>query len=196
MAAHTDSDGLWGRTTAALCGPYLLLFCYYNSMKKHAIFLGGPIGVGKTTLGQALANRLSGKFIDGDDFSSPDQPWYCSILRTSRAIVQTGLAMLEDTSTVVIAYPLGCVTWIYFRRKFGDAGVRSLFVSLRASYSSIIAEGRGRAFSREEHDRIQVMIAEGYGVRAFSDLILDTDNAGFAATLERLEAEIQRMVAV
>lgn len=164
-------------------------------MKKHAIFLGGPVGVGKTTLGQALAGRLSGRFIDGDDFSSPDHPWYCSILQTSRAIARTGLAMLDHSSSVVIAYPLGCVTWIYFRRKFGDAGVRPLFVSLRASYSSIIATGRGRSFSSAEHDRIQVMIAEGYGVRPFSDLVLDTDKAGFAATLARLEADIRRMIA-
>lgn len=164
-------------------------------MVKHAIFLSGPIGAGKTTLGRALSGRFRGGFIDGDDFSDPERPWYCSILRTSNAMVQAGLAVLEDRSTVVIAYPLSCINWIYFRRKFGDAGIRPLFVSLRASYVSIVDEGRGRAFTSDERDRIRIMIAEGYGAPAFSDLVVDTDKAGIATTLARLESEIRRMMA-
>jgi hypothetical protein len=165
-------------------------------MAKHAIFLDGPIGAGKTTLGRALAERLAGGFIDGDDVSDPSRPWYCSILRTSQSIVRTGAAMLDDVDVVVIAYPLGCVNWIYFRRKFGDAGVRPIFVSLRASYSSIIDRRRGRAFTDEDHDRIQVMIAEGFGARAFSDLVLDSDKADFLATLAELESETRRLIAL
>lgn len=164
-------------------------------MMKHAIFLTGPVGAGKTTLGRALAERLAVGFIDGDDFSISGQPWYCSILRTSRAIVQAGLATLGDRNAVVIAYPLDCITWIYFRRKFTDAGVVPLFITLRAAYSSIIDERRGRAFSNAERDRIRVMIAEGYGEPPFSDLVLDTDRAGFAATLARLESGTRRMIA-
>lgn len=164
-------------------------------MAKHAIFLTGPVGAGKTTLGRALAERLAGGFIDGDEFSVPDRPWYCSILRTSRAIVQAGLAVLEERDSVVIAYPLDCITWIYFRRRFADMGVANVFVSLRAAYSSIVDERRGRVFSSAEHDRIRIMIAEGYGARPFSDLVLDTDRASFAATLTRLESETRRMIA-
>jgi len=55
--------------------------------------------------------------------------------------------------------------------------------------------GRGRAFSSVERDRIQIMIAEGYSSRPFSDLILDTDQADFAETLARLEYETRRMIA-
>lgn len=163
-------------------------------MAKHAIFLNGPIGAGKTTLGRALAERLAGGFVDGDDFSDPSRPWYCSILRTSESIVRAGEAMLRDTDVVVIAYPLGCVNWIYFKRKFGDAGVRPIFISLRASYSSIIDPKRGRVFTNKEHDRIRVMIAEGSGARAFSDLVLDTDQADFLATLAELENETRRLI--
>jgi len=36
-------------------------------MRKQAIFLNGPIGVGKSSLGRALAEALDGSFIDGDD---------------------------------------------------------------------------------------------------------------------------------
>jgi hypothetical protein len=165
-------------------------------MAKHAIFLNGPIEAGKTTLGRALAERLAGGFIDGDDLSDSSQPWYCSILHTSESIVKTGGAMLRDADVVVIAYPLACVNWISFKRKFGDAGVRPIFVSLRASYSAIIDPKRGRAFTDEEHDRIQAMIAEGSGARAFSDLVLDTDKAGFLATLAELESETRRLIAL
>jgi hypothetical protein len=164
-------------------------------MAKHAIFLSGRIGAGKTVLGRALAERLSGGFIDGDDFSAPDRPWYCSILQTSRAIFHEGMTMLQDRDVVVIAYPLRCINWIYFRRKFGDAGMGTLFVSLRASYSSIIDERRARRFSSEEHERIQIMIAEGYEARPFSDLILDTDRMSFLATLTQLETETGRLMA-
>ena len=161
-------------------------------MTKHAIFLSGPVGVGKTTLGRALAGQLGAEFIDGDDFLNPDRPWYCSILQTSKAVVRAGFGVLEDRSAVVIAFPLNCVDWIYFRRIYEDAGVRSLFVSLRASYSSIVDENRGRTFSQAEHDRIRVMIAEGYSERPFSDVVVDTDVSGFAVTLAQLEAEIGR----
>lgn len=164
-------------------------------MTGRAIFLNGPIGVGKTTLGQALAERLSAGFIDGDDLSDPDRPWYCSILQTSRRVVQSGLDVLQYTDTVIIAYPLDCMNWIYFRRKFEDAGVRPVFVTLRATFSSIVDVGRGRAFSNDERDRIQVMIAEGYGSRPFSDLVLDTNKADFAGTLARLEHEARHMIA-
>jgi hypothetical protein len=165
-------------------------------MAKHAIFLDGPIGAGKTTLGRALAERLAGGFVDGDEFSDPSQPWYRSILRASRSIVETGAALLEEGDVVVIAYPLACVNWIYFKRKFGDAGVRPIFVGLRASYSSIVNPGRGRAFTDEERDRIKVMIAEGSGARLFSDLVLDTDKAAILATLAELESETRRLIAL
>lgn len=165
-------------------------------MAKHAIFLNGPIGTGKTTLGQALAERLSGAFIDGDDFADHNQPWYCSILRTSRSIVQHGAGMLATTNVVVVAYPLGCINWIYFTRKFIEVGASPFFVGLQASFHAIVDERRGRSFTSEEHDRIQVMIAEGYGARRFNDLVVATDTADFATTLAKLERQIRHMLAL
>lgn len=159
--------------------------------KRYAIFLSGPVGVGKTTLGRGLAGRLTAGFIDGDDLSAPGRPWYCSIHTTSKAIVREGLASLRQTPAVVIAYPLGCVNWIYYRRHFAEAGVRPYFVSLRASYPSIVAADRHRTFSEQEHRRIKVMIDEGYGERRFSDLVFDTDRQDFTTTLNQLEQSIR-----
>ncbi len=164
-------------------------------MPRHVIFLSGPIGSGKSTLGRGLADRLGGSFIDGDDLSDPDHPWYCSILRTSRSMVHHAAAHLETSGLVVIAYPLGCMNWIYFRRRFSDIGVVPLFVSLRASYAAIVEVRRGRVFSPEEHNRIQVMIAEGYGHRAYSDQVIDTDMADFQTTLSVLESKVRALLA-
>lgn len=156
-------------------------------MQRYAIFLSGPIGAGKTTLGRALAARIGGSFIDGDDHADPGLPWYGSILRTSRSVVREGFSLLAERPNLVVAYPLRCSDWIFFRRHFGDAGVQSIFVSLRASYECIVDAGRGRVFDAEEHDRIRVMLAEGYGERRFSDLIVDSDRGSFAGTLDELE---------
>ena len=165
-------------------------------MAKHAIFLNGPIGTGKTTLGRALADRLSAGFIDGDDFSDPDRPWYCSILQTSRSIIQDSVTVLATSNAVIIAYPLNCINWIYSRRKLADVGINTLFISLRASYAAIVNPQRGRIFSAEECDRILVMIAEGYGDRSFSDLVIETDKADFATTLMELERRTRQILAL
>jgi hypothetical protein len=164
-------------------------------MGKCAVFLNGPIGVGKTTIGRALAERLGGGFIDGDDHSDPERPWYGSIRRTSASIVETGLRLLENRPVVVVAYPLGCTTWIYHRRKFGDAGVRPVFVTLRADYDAIVDPRRGRTFSPAEHDRIKVMIAEGYADRPFSDLIVDAAKGSVEATADGLAVAVQGLLA-
>jgi hypothetical protein len=164
-------------------------------MTRHAIFLNGPIGSGKTTLGRRLAVALGGGFVDGDDCADHSKPWFANILTTSRNIVSAGFAALETRSTVVIAYPLGCSSWIYYRRKFGDAGVPPVFVTLRASYETITASGRGRVFDAWEHARIKTMLREGYDSRLFSDLIFDTDKAGFEETLGRLTDAVQVLIA-
>ena len=69
--------------------------------------------------------------------------------------------------------------------------MRTTFVSLRAAYASIVNEGRGRLFSAEERQRIQGMIEEGYDARSFSDLIVDTDIAGFDEVLAALERDVR-----
>jgi hypothetical protein len=163
-------------------------------VQRHAIFLSGPIGAGKTALGRGLADKLDGAFVDGDDFADHTKPWYGSILHASEAIVRDGLAALRSKPAVVVAYPLRCTNWIYFKRRFGDEGALPIFVSLRASFESIVHSSRGRTFSDRERVRIREMIAEGYGSRAFSDLVVDTGQKSFDETAAELVAKVRALM--
>ena len=158
-----------------------------------AVFLTGPIGVGKTSLGRRLAHRLQGAFLDGDEFSAPDRPWYACIRQTCRNLLREGLAAGEQVGSVVIAYPLRRTDWVFFKRSFEDRGVRTIFVGLRASYAAMVDEGRGRSFSDAERDRIRRMIAEGYDARPFSDLTIETDGASFDAVSAELERQVRSL---
>jgi len=164
-------------------------------MSKIAVFLNGPVGSGKTSLGRAVAARNGAAFIDGDDLSDSNRPWFCSILQTSRAIVRVGAGHLQQGKCVIIAYPLTCMNWIYFRRKFNENNIMTVFVSLKAPYETITDTRRGRHFDAGEHDRIQAMIAEGYDTRTFSDIIFDNDGFDFGAAVSRLDTELRRIIA-
>jgi hypothetical protein len=165
-----------------------------DQMAGCAVFLSGPIGSGKTTLGRAVAVRLDAAFLDGDDYADQTRPWYGSSLSTSRRIAAAGLAACAEHPVAVIAYPLRCANYVYYRRRFTDAGHRAIFVSLRASAAAILAPSRGRSFDAGERARIAEMIAQGYAYRPFSDLVVDTDAAGFDATVEILVARLTPLV--
>lgn len=156
-----------------------------HSSHKYAIFLDGPIGVGKTTLGQALAQRCSAAFLDGDDFSGSGKPWYASSLSTNQRILKTSLAAIEATPLVFIAYPIRCVNWVFFNRRFEDAGIETLYVGLQASIDSISGKTRCRVLSPSETARSQQMIEQGYGARPFTDFVVRTDDEEVAQSVER-----------
>ncbi len=164
-------------------------------MKRSVIFLNGPIGAGKTSLGRALAGRLDGVFVDGDDHASPDRPWFASILSTSRAILAAATEALDRQSVAVVAYPLRCTNWIYFRGRLAERGVLSVFVGLRASHADVTAPGRGRIFDAAESERIRAMISEGYGTQSFNDVIVDTGSTTFASALAILEEKVLPLIA-
>ena len=164
-------------------------------MRRHAVFLNGPIGVGKTSLGRALSAALDAAFIDGDDFSDPDRPWYASSLRTNRAIMAGILSALDGRRLAVVAYPLRCVNWIFFRRRLAGVGVGACFVGLASSYEEITAASRRRHFSADEHARIREMIGQGYGRQPFNDLIVDAGREALEPTVRRLLPELGRRLA-
>ena len=159
-----------------------------------AIFLDGPIGAGKTTLGRLLAQRLSAGFVDGDHHHVPGRSWFGSSLTTSRRILEASQISRNVHGIVVIAYPLRCLNWLYFEKHSIYNGVDTVFVSIGASYEEITSPSRGRHFDEAERRRVLEMIAQGYGARSFCDLQITTGGRGIAATLDELEAGVRRLM--
>ena len=152
----------------------------------------GPVGVGKTTLGRAVAARLDIGFIDGDDHSAPG-PWLRSILQTSRRIAAACADQLETRPAVILAYPLRCTDWLFYKGTFCRQGIGFHCVSLTAQAAHIA--GRDRVLTPDELARASQMLAQGYGRRPFSDLVVPTDEAGFDATCGRLARAVAGLLA-
>ena len=153
---------------------------------RSVIVLNGPIGVGKTTLGRALAHELGGAFVDSDDLRDPAKRWVEEVLSLTNALVRAGMAALAGRPVLVIAMPLRARDWALLRARFRAEGVAAFCVTLAADEGAILDPARGRAFSAAERCRIAEMIAQGYAARPFSDLVVRTDRAGLAETLGRL----------
>ncbi|OSP55685.1 hypothetical protein [Pseudoruegeria sp. SK021] len=163
--------------------------------KKHAIILDGPIGVGKTTFGRLLADRLAGQFLDGDRFSDPHGPWYASSLSTNRGIFTASMTAFDATSTVVIAYPMRCLNWIFLRRRFQAAQIETHCVGLQASLENITGQDRSRRLSVSEIARAQHMIEQGYGARPFNTFSFRTDTGDITTVLDGAVARLGSVLA-
>jgi len=159
------------------------------------IFINGPIGVGKTTLGRGVAEKLGGIFIDSDDIRDPLKTWLAEILSGSRRLVQACTTALFDTSLVIVAMPLRKREWIFLRAMLQTENITVFCITLAASRDSILAENRGRIFSSDERDRIEEMLFQGYAKRPFSDLIIRTDKLSFTDTLKELERACRTLLA-
>lgn len=152
-------------------------------MRPAAIFLHGSIGVGKSTLGAALAARLGGRFTDGDSFLQRNRRWF----QSSGAVAQgLAAAAMAGPHPAVLAYPLRCTDHLFHRRTLERAGVPALFVNLHAPVHVLLAPERGRVFDDWEKARTAEMIAQGYNDRPWADARLDSSGP-FAANLDRLE---------
>ncbi len=158
----------------------------------HAIFLEGPIGVGKSTLGRALSERLGAAFVEGDSYQPDDRPWFTASLSICRSVAADVLAHHAMGRASVVAYPLRCREWIWYCRTLGAAGIETLFVSLHATHEEIVDPTRGRSFTEWERARIAEMIGQGYGRRSFAQLRIDTGRSDAPAALERLVDALNR----
>ena len=161
-----------------------------TSFDRHVVFLDGPIGVGKTTLGRALAAHCAGVFLDGDDYSEAGKPWFASSLSTSRRILKAATAGLEMKPIVVVAYPMRCINWVFFRSHLEVAGVGVLCIGLQAPHDNIISGGRSHRLSAGEIKRSRQMALEGYGARPFNQFDLRTDEASVTELARRAVAKL------
>lgn len=152
----------------------------------------GPVGVGKTSLGREVAAQLRLGFVDGDDHCAPG-PWFRSSLETSRGVAAACEALLRRHPAVILAYPMRRTNWLFYHETFRRRGIAFHCISLTADLAHIA--GRDRVLSKTELQRSAEMHAQGYGARAFSDLVMRTDAAGFDETRDRLVAEVGRLIA-
>jgi len=162
---------------------------------RQVIFLNGPIGAGKSTLGRALAAALDVAFLDGDDFRDHSKYWFEESLTLANALVRAGISALRKRHVFIVAMPLRAREWIFFRARFGAEEIATYCVTLAVGFAAVLDPKRGRAFDSDERVRIKEMIEQGYAARPFSDLILETDREGFVETLVELTASCRRLLA-
>lgn len=158
---------------------------------KRVIFLTGAIGAGKSTIGRALAHKLDGQHVEGDDHQQPPKPWYATSLSTCRGTLQEVLTKLEHSNTVVVSYPLRCFEWIYYRGHLDREKVISTFIALSAGYDATVDPSRGRMFSQWEKARIREMLDEGYDRPGFSDFVVWSEGEPSAATVKKVLAKVR-----
>lgn len=158
---------------------------------KMAVFLDGPIGVGKTTIGKALADEMSGVFLDGDDFSCSGKPWFASSLSTSRRILEACSVSLDSNPLVIVGYPVRCLNWVFFKRHLQDMDTTLFLVGLQARAESISSPRRARMLSDGEKARSYEMARQGYGARAYSDVFIRTDENDVAACVALLKTALK-----
>ncbi|MEM6889514.1 MAG: hypothetical protein AAF636_15410, partial [Pseudomonadota bacterium] len=162
--------------------------------KKYAVFLDGPIGIGKTTYSKNLATEFTGHFIDGDDYSAPNLPWYASSLSTNRHILNAILKALASAPIVFVAYPIRCTNWIFYQRRLRAQQVETVFIGLQANLSFIADSSRSRRLSKTELRRSSEMIAQGYGRRAFSDFFVQADAGSERYVTELAKVALEKRI--
>lgn len=158
---------------------------------KAAVFLTGPIGVGKTTLGRALATRLEAAFVDGDDHHLPGRSWFGSSLTTSRAILAAALAGCRERGRAVVAYPLRRRGIFWFRGRMRAEDVRTAFIGLSAPLDSLTGPDRERRLNADERLRTAQMLAERYGAQDELDAIVSTAGRSVDAALADLVSHVR-----
>ncbi|WP_227272097.1 shikimate kinase [Roseobacter weihaiensis] len=158
---------------------------------RHVIFLDGPIGVGKTTFGQYLAQEFAGDFIDGDDYAEAKLPWFASSLSTSRHILREILNALASKNIVFVAYPIRCINWIYFERHLSALNINPVLLGLQAHRESIADVSRNRRLSETELTRSREMTVQGYGSREFSNLFVQADAGNLHEVVQNAKAALR-----
>lgn len=160
-------------------------------MARHVLLFDGPIGVGKSTLGKAVAGRLGFAFIDGDDHCKTER-WLASSLRTNQSIASASSSLLERFSGVIVAYPVRRTNWIFFRETFARSGYCCHCIGLIAGPDHIAR--RERQLSQAELTRSAEMIEQGYGQRPFSTLVFRTDEGDLEESCARLTVRIRDLL--
>ncbi|MCC6303235.1 MAG: shikimate kinase AroK [Gammaproteobacteria bacterium] len=165
------------------------------------VFLIGPMGSGKTTVGRLLAKALKLEFIDSDHAieqrTGADIPWIFDIegeegfRRRERAAIDE----LTRRRGIVLATGGGAVIDPLNRADLAERGV---VVFLRASVDKILnrtAKSQNRPLLRTEDPRArveQLLTARDPLYREIADIIVDTDKRGVKSTVTLILDRLRR----
>lgn len=167
---------------------------YHKGMetKLSNIYLIGPMGAGKTTIGRQLARELGLEFIDSDhvieERCGADIPWIFDI-EGEEGFRRRERAALEDLTRrqgIVLATGGGAVLDPANRVDLGDNGT---VVYLKASVDRIVArtgksQNRPLLRTADPRGRIEQLVAERDPLyREIADITVDTDRRGVRSTV-------------
>ncbi|MBK9131880.1 MAG: shikimate kinase AroK [Gammaproteobacteria bacterium] len=165
------------------------------------IFLIGPMGSGKTTVGRHLAKTLKLEFVDSDhaieERTGADIPWIFDIegeegfRRRERAVIDE----LTRRRGIVLATGGGAVIDPLNR---ADLAARGVVVFLRASVDKILSrtgKSQNRPLLRTENPRArveQLLAARDALYHEIADIIVDTDKRGVKSTVNQILDQLRR----
>lgn len=165
------------------------------------VFLIGPMGSGKTTVGRHLAKTLRLEFVDSDhaieERTGADIPWIFDIegeegfRRRERAVIDE----LTRRRGIVLATGGGAVIDPLNR---ADLAARGVVVFLRASVDKILnrtAKSQNRPLLRTEDPRArveQLLAARDPLYHEIADIIVDTDKRGVKSTVNQILDQLRR----
>lgn len=155
-------------------------------MKSQNIFLIGPMGAGKTTIGRYLAHELKYNFYDSDKEieaqTGADIPWIFDVEGEVgfRKREEKAIAKLTALQGIVLATGGGCVLSANNRALLASRGI---VIYLRVSIDQQItrlAHAKDRPLLKQENQQqvLEKLIAQREPLYTeLADIIVETDNS-------------------
>jgi shikimate kinase len=167
--------------------------------KLSKVFLVGPMGAGKTTIGKALAHQLKLDFVDSDteieERTGADIPWIFDV-EGEEGFRERECQVIEELSQrngIVLATGGGAVVRAENRRALA---ARGFVVYLRTSIDQQVARTRNdrRRPLLQDGDPEQIlrdlMSVRDPLYREIADYIAETDGSGARSLAERIAHQI------
>ncbi len=168
------------------------------------LFLVGPMGSGKTTIGRQLAKSLGKTFIDSDHEiearTGADIPWIFDIEGEAgfRRREQAVIDELTRRHGIVLATGGGAVLSAENRRHLAARGI---VIYLRASIDQQLrrtAKDRNRPLLQTEDPRARLaaLLAQREPLyREIANLVVDTDNRSIRSTVNAILKQLRQLSA-
>lgn len=150
---------------------------------KGVLVFNGPVGVGKSIIGRAVAIKLRCPFIDADDLRNHEISWVTDNRKTLLRLADLVLKHIPHTDRVVGARPLRKRDLLFLQARLESHEVSVNVVTLSAGLDDILSSRRQRRLSPAEAARAKKMIEEGYASRDFSATILRADGLPVEETI-------------